>query len=83
MRFSKRYAAAEDGTALLKSTNPSSVLVPFAADLAVPEAESGSEYLTDVRAEGVLLIDGTNKKSLLSHNAYTRMNPASTTKIMT
>ena len=83
MRFSKRYAAVEDGTALLKSTNPSSVLAPFAADLAVPEAESGSEYLTDVRAEGVLLIDGTNKKSLLSHNAYTRMNPASTTKIMT
>ena len=38
------------------------MLVPFAADLAVPEAESGSEYLTDVRAEGVLLIDGTNKK---------------------
>ena len=82
-RFSKRYAAVEDGTALLKSTNPSSVLSPFAADLAVPEADSGSEYLTDVRAEGVLLIDGTNRKSLLSRNAYTRMNPASTTKIMT
>ena len=81
--FSKRYAAVEDGTALLKSTNPSSVLSPFAADLAVPEADSGSEYLTDVRAEGVLLIDGTNRKSLLSRNAYTRMNPASTTKIMT
>lgn len=82
-RFSKRYAAVENGTALLKSTNPSSVLTPFAADLAVADAESGSEYLSDVRAEGVLLIDDTNRRALLSRNAYTRMNPASTTKIMT
>lgn len=81
--LSNRYVPNTRGSALLQSTAQASALKSFAADLAVPEADSGTELLGDVRAEGVLLIDGTNEKALLSRNAYTRMNPASTTKIMT
>lgn len=81
--LSNRYALTERGSALLQSTTQASELKPFAAELAVPEADSGSELLNDIRAEGVLLVDASDKKALFSRNAYTRMNPASTTKIMT
>ena len=66
--------------ALLSSDSAGGRLTPYADSLAVLDSEYDDEY---IQAGSALLIDETDASCLFSKNAMVRMNPASTTKIMT
>lgn len=79
--YRDRYNLESRISALLTESAPEEQLKPFAADLAVvTETDDGD---TELSAESAFLAEEGAQDAVFAKNVFTRMNPASTTKIMT
>lgn len=78
-----RYDLRGRTECLLRETAPSSALSPFAASLAVVSEEDESSEGETIGANSGLLIEEGQEHPIFSKHAFQKMNPASTTKIMT
>lgn len=76
-----RYVLEQRTSALLKAQTPEQCLPGYAKDLAVVQENLGEDL--SLSAMSVLLAEEGKPDTLYALRAFDRMNPASTTKIMT
>lgn len=79
--YRDRYQTETRIQGLLREETPDERLKPFAADLAVVQDPDDAD--TSVGAESAFLAGDSGGNAVFAKNAFQRMNPASTTKIMT
>ena len=81
-KLENQYNFSERTVSVAESGDDPGLAVPFASDLCVI-FEEGDGQSSGVNAEAAGLFDITDSEAMFSKNAFERLYPASTTKIMT